>query len=76
MVNAYKMTIEVLDFKGTPLEDMLQEVLNNKYYHIHKVGPIIKAVIEDWDDDHPMNQRMTDIANVAWWQRNGFQIKE
>lgn len=55
---ALKMEILVLDFEGSQLNDIIASIENNKYYVV-KVKTIYQRTIENWNDEHPLNQHET-----------------
>jgi hypothetical protein len=50
----YKLIVSVLDFDDLSEGDVIHEIENNKFLSVDVVD-IKSAEIDDWTDDHPLN---------------------
>ncbi len=58
-VKVYRMVVEISDFEGNcGFEEAISAIENLKYYSSHVVE-VKEVSINDWDDDHPLNQHAT-----------------
>lgn len=56
---AYKIELLVVDFENTP-EDEITYLLEDVRHLYPSVMSIQSKDIDDWDDDHPLNNRNTE----------------
>lgn len=59
-MKAYRIVTYVIDHEDIGREELLYHVTDCKYLQID-TGAIDEIDIGEWDDDHPLNHRDTDI---------------
>ena len=67
-MHIHRMIITVYDNEETSLKDTIAEIENCRYYGV-SVQKVESVLNESWDDDHPMNKKMTEREYNAWWDR-------
>ena len=60
-MKAYRIVTYVYDLNyGMGAQDIVDELTRSRYLHID-TGDIDEIDIGEWDDDHPLNHRDTDV---------------
>lgn len=62
-MKVYLATLVVMDFEGTREEEIVEMLERTKHLH-PSVIDIKSAEIENWNDDHPLNQDATFQSEV------------
>ena len=57
-MKVYKLEVLVLDFEESGDDEVIELIENNKYLMVNVID-IKSKQIDDWDDDHPLNQSDT-----------------
>lgn len=65
---AYKITINVLDFEGIDPREMIQMIENVKFLY-PSVRKMEQTDLGEWDDDHPLNKKLTYEQYQDWWDK-------
>lgn len=59
-MKAYRIVTYITDYEEVGKETILWHLTNQKYISV-EVGAISEIDIGEWDDDHPLNHRDTDV---------------
>ena len=65
-MKAYLVTTLVIDFDGLGSDGIVTE-MENAHYPNRCIAPLVQEItgfdIGEWDDDHPLNQRGTNVID-------------
>lgn len=61
------MIVYCYDFENSKTDDIIAELLRNKYYKF-AVYDLETATVNDWSDDHVMNKHETN--RKEWFDQN------
>lgn len=71
--NVYRLDVQVLDVgpEMPSIDSIIHEVESSKWLSISVNKIISTSNISNWDDDHPLNRKMTYEEYEKWWENNG-----